>query len=154
MSQSMFLPGTPFMRWAPTLSVVVAPIATAASIAGRAAGSEAIGIAGMMIMLPCMLIVVGLALFLPRPLFGTPMDRLDEREIATRQDVTSRSYGLVAGVGMCICAYMSPATHYGWWTPSHADWQSLLMLLICWFTGLPLAMAHWRIRMPLHETDQ
>lgn len=135
------------------LAVMVTPVAAAMSIAGRAAGSDVVGTAGIALILPCLIVLAMIALFMPRPFSGTPMDRLDEREIAIRQEVTARGHGVAGAFSIVVFAYMFMATEYHWWMPGHDDWMALMLLAICLFNGLPIALAHWAIRKPLEDEN-
>jgi hypothetical protein len=141
------------MRWTPMLAVLITPAAAALSIAGRAVGSDFIGTTGIGLILPCLIFLVLIAVFMPRPISGTPMDQLDEREIAIRQKVTASGYGFAGGFSIIVFAYMFIATEYQWWMPGHDDWMALMLLAICLFNGLPIALAHWAVRNPLEDED-
>jgi hypothetical protein len=126
-SQSIFRPGRPFMRWTPMLAVITITAVAATSIGGHATGHEIFGATSDALVPACLFVSVLIAFFM-RPSSRISMD---ERDIAIRRDVTGRAHIAIGVFGIFVFVYMSSALEHHWWTPGKDDWLMLAVVGVC-----------------------
>jgi hypothetical protein len=144
-------PGSPLARTIPTAAVVIAPIACALAATSSKGGIvETLSSTAIPL---CMVATAIFALIQPRPLHPSSDGPLDEREAALRWKAYAQGMGVTSLLGMLICFYAASTFSYGWRQPSHDDWDNLLLLVICWIFGMPMAFANWMVGKPLDDED-
>jgi len=146
-------PGSPLMRWVPTLAVIVATAAGAFNIA-YGIGKGADGFARTSMLLLSVVLVSALsglqALSQAR---SSTRGGYDEREMALRLRAAAIGLAPIALLGILTFWYMSTASTVGWRIPARDDWDQLLFLGLCWIFGLPLIAYNWQAPAPLPEED-
>jgi hypothetical protein len=145
-------PGSPVMRWLPTIAVIAAPVGWALGAAARASGDQ--GTVYALVPILCSIIVCSLSALQPRPLYPEFGGQLDEREFALKLKATTRGLALVGLPGTLICFYMFLASDTDWWTPHRDDWMGQIFVLNSWLFGMPMLFANWLTSAPLEDDCQ